>query len=120
LDDEQGITLSGAVLGTPSYMAPEQAAGKRGVVGAVSDVYSLGSVLYHTVTGRPPFQAATSVDTLLLVLEQDPVPPRALNAQLDRDLEMIILRWLAGCGKLTMPTCSRTGACCGCGTVLRC
>jgi serine/threonine-protein kinase len=94
LDDEQGITLSGAVLGTPSYMAPEQAAGKRGVVGAVSDVYSLGSVLYHTVTGRPPFQAATSVDTLLLVLEQDPVPPRALNAQLDRDLEMIILRCL--------------------------
>ncbi len=88
------LTKSGAILGTPSYMAPEQAAGARGEVGPASDVYSLGAVLYHTQTGRPPFQAASPVDTVLLVLEQDPVPPRVINPKADRDLEMIALRCL--------------------------
>jgi len=88
------LTRSGAILGTPCYMAPEQAAGKRGQLGPASDVYSLGTVLYQMLTGRPPFQAATPIDTVLLVLEQDPLPPRLLNPRADRDLEMIALRCL--------------------------
>jgi WD40 repeat protein len=95
LDAETHQTQSGAILGTPSYMSPEQASGKNKEVGPFVDVYALGAILYELLTGRPPFRAETPLDTVLLVLSEEPVlPPRRLLAKIPRDLETICLQCL--------------------------
>jgi serine/threonine protein kinase/tetratricopeptide (TPR) repeat protein len=94
LDIDSARTLSGEILGTPSFMAPEQAGGKSKEAGPTVDVYALGAILYQALTGRPPFLAASVLETLEQVRSTDPVPPRQLQPGLSRDLETICLKCL--------------------------
>ncbi len=93
-DQAADLTLSGTMVGTPSYMSPEQALGLNKQISAESDIYSLGAVLYEMLTGRPPFQAATAIETMRQVVDEEPAAVRSLNSDVSRDLETICLKCL--------------------------
>lgn len=94
VEGESSETRTGAILGTPSYMAPEQAAGSAKEAGPLADVYALGAILYEALTGRPPFRAESPTETLVQVLEDEPVPARQLRPKLPRDLQTIAMKCL--------------------------
>jgi serine/threonine-protein kinase len=93
MDGETALTASGAILGTPSYMAPEQA-GQSKHAGPAADIYALGAILYELLTGRPPFKAATAIDTLMQLVSEEPKPPSYWREDLPRDVDIICLKCL--------------------------
>jgi tetratricopeptide (TPR) repeat protein/tRNA A-37 threonylcarbamoyl transferase component Bud32 len=102
--DEVSETVTGEVMGTPSYMPPEQAAGKIKELGPACDIYALGAILYECLTGRPPFRAATPLETVQQVIDDEPVPPTQLQRHTPRDLETICLKCLQKDRRRRYPT----------------
>jgi WD40 repeat protein/predicted Ser/Thr protein kinase len=106
MDDDDGVTQAGVRVGTPSYMAPEQALGTAQAIGPAADTYALGAIFYELLTGRPPFQGATSTETISQLLLHDPVPPGQLIPRLPRDLDTICLKCLQKLAERRYLTCA--------------
>ena len=109
IETESTVTRTMEVLGTPSYMAPEQAVGNNDAVSSVTDVYGLGAVLYQLLTGHPPFAGGTTYETIKLLLDTEPRQPRLWNSKIDRDLSTICLKCLEKDPKRRYSVCSRAG-----------
>src|SRR5262249_54185317 len=92
--EDSSLSVSGAILGTPSYMAPEQATGSRKGLSPATDVYGLGAILYELLTGSPPFRNGTVMETVVEVLQRDPLPPRELRPEIPKEPETICLKCL--------------------------
>ena len=108
VESESTVTRTVEVLGTPSYMAPEQAAGNNAAVSSVTDVYGLGAVLYQLLTGQPPFAGGTTYETIKLLLDTEPRQPRLLNPKIDRDLSHNLPQMPRERSKAPLLICSRT------------
>src|SRR5207247_9002437 len=94
VESESTVTRTLEVMGTPSYMAPEQAVGNNAAISAITDVYGIGAVLYQLLTGHPPFAGGTTYETIKLLLDTEPRQPRLWNARIDRDVSTICLKCL--------------------------
>lgn len=110
LDGDDSSTKTGEILGTPGYMSPEQAGGVVKNIGAGSDIYSLGAILYELLTGRPPFRTPDPLRTVLMVISEDPVPPRTLQPTVPKDLETICLKCLEKSPAKRYPTAGELSA----------
>ncbi len=110
IDDNSRLTLNGAVIGTPNYMAPEQAAGDPESVAPAVDVYALGAILYELLTAQPPFRGKTPAETVRHVVASDPMPPTSLNPKVPRDLEIVCLKCLSKDSARRYSSAERLGA----------